>query len=93
MTVEKMLDTVCWLTLKPTFARRGDDVVATGMAVTGVRKNRPTGSREPVVKLRLRLPAQAFAPLAPEVTIEVPEGALSWPEPEVTVDLDGGDAS
>lgn len=83
---EKMLETECWLVLEPSFAHRGGDVVATSMRVTAVRRNRPDSTSAPVVKLRLRMPARAFAPLAPTVTIELPEDALVWPEPEVTVE-------
>lgn len=85
---EQMLETTCFLALEPKFRRAAaGDLTCTGFKVAKATQNR-SASREPVVKLRLRLPARAFAPLAPEVTIEVPEGSLSWPEPEVTIEAE-----
>lgn len=81
-----MLQTDVWLTLDPRWRRSGDDMSASGFTVVKATKNRPEGT-SPVVKLRLRLPAAAFAPLAPTVTIEVPEEGISFPEPIIEVDL------
>jgi hypothetical protein len=87
MANERMVETEAWLVLEPSFSKRGGELVATSMRITGVRKNRPESTRDPVVKLKLRIPARAFAPLAPVVTIEVPEDLLVIPEPEVTVEV------
>lgn len=84
MTDQQMVEATVWLTLKPTFAHYGDRPV-NGFRVAKMTKSRPE-SVPLAVKLKLRLPARAFAPLAPEVTITVPEDALVWPEPEVTVE-------
>lgn len=81
-----MLQTTVWLTLEPRWRRSGDDMTASGFTVTKATKNRPEGTA-PVVRMNLRLPAAAFAPLAPTVTIEVPEEGISFPEPIVEIDL------
>lgn len=77
----------CCLTLEPTF-RRGS-TVPSGFSIGKLTKKPPTSGRLPYIKLRITMPLAAFAPLAPEVTIEVPEGAMRFPEPEVTVEMDG----
>lgn len=52
----------------------------------GITQKRPDRSAGPVVKLTLNIPDGAFKPLAPEVTIEIPEEAIDY-EPKVTVHL------
>lgn len=83
------VETTVWLTLEPTRGNYGDRPV-NGMRVAKLTQSRPKNDRLPVVKLTIRLPARAFDPLAPDVTIEVPEDALSWPEPVITVDPEPG---
>jgi hypothetical protein len=62
------------------------------LKVTKVLQKRPDRITGVVVELRLRVPDAAFKPLAPVVTIDIPEEALSF-EPVVTVELpeDGTD--
>lgn len=81
----KMVETTVWLMVDPTWPRGASDVPV-GMTVASVLKNKPKRISGVAVKLRLRIPAQAFLPLRPEVTIDVPEGALEY-EPEVTVEF------
>lgn len=80
-----MIETTVWLTLEPRFSSYGDRPV-TGMRVAKMTTKRPTSGGRPAVRLTMRLPAAAFKPLAPDVTIEVPEECLVWPEPTITVD-------
>ena len=83
----KMVDATVWLTLEPTFYKYGPSSdLPNGMRVAKMTTKRPTSGNRPCVKLTMRLPAAAFKPLAPDVTIEVPEEALVWPEPTITVD-------
>lgn len=84
--MDRQLETTVWLTLEPQFRSYGGGD-ATGMTVSKMTKSKPKGGG-PKIKLKLKMPSRAFAPLAPTVTIEVPEDALSWPEPEITVETD-----
>lgn len=58
------------------------------LKVTKVLQTRPERITGVVVELRLRIPDGAFKPLAPVVTIDVPEEALNY-EPEVTIEFPG----
>lgn len=80
----KMLSSTAYVTLEPSFDRQGSPI---GFRLGKVTQKPPQG-RQPHVRLNVKIPAAVFRPLAPEVTIEVPEDALVWPEPEVTVDPD-----
>jgi hypothetical protein len=83
-----------YLQLEPVWSTyRRDDAggrAVDHLKVTKVLKNRPERITGVVVELRLRVPDAAFKPLAPVVTIDVPESALDF-EPQVTVEMpDGG---
>lgn len=89
MAGPRTIEATVYLALEPVFSRhvRGEDgtPAVEGLRISGMTKKRP-GAGKPCVRLRLRLPARAFAPLAPEVTIEVDEDTMSIPEPQVTVE-------
>lgn len=84
----KMLNATAYVTLEPSFNRSTGE--PTGFRLGKITVKPPQG-RVPHIRLNVSIPAQVFRPLAPEVTIEVPEDALVWPEPEVTVDPEGAD--
>lgn len=86
-----MATTMCYLIVEPRFGKQAwnrDQVV--GMAVARVVKNRPRNFKGVAVKLTLTIPDAAFKPLAPEVTIDVPEEALSY-EPKISVEFPDAD--
>ncbi len=75
--------TTVFLELQPTWSSFGEPR-AIGMTVSNMTKKKPKNAVGPVIELELVLPAAAFDPLRPVVTIEVPESALDF-TPEVTV--------
>ena len=85
-------ETTAYLVLRPTYTPWSPKRV-NGFTVGGVRKKRPTGKAAAgsiVMALSLKMPAAAFEPLQPEVTIEVPEGAYDLvPEVDVIVPEEG----
>ncbi len=84
----------CYLELEPTWSEwRTDHTGApevAGMRITRLLRTRPKRVHGPVVHLTLDVPNAAFKPLAPEVVVSVPEGALDY-EPTVQVDMPGGE--
>lgn len=85
--MSKTVETTVYLVLEPKFGNYPhDDRPVVGMTVARMTKSKPERATGPVIKLKLSLPAAAFEPLAPTVTIEVPEGALDF-EPVVVVDV------
>lgn len=90
----EMVETTFYVQLVPTFRQgyssSGEAALKVrSITVGSVTKKRPPKPKAPVVQLKLRLPAAAFLPLAPEVTIEVPENAIEY-EPVVSVELPEG---
>ena len=74
------MQTTVYMKLKPRWRRNhymNEDELA-GFDVDGVNKSRPRRAAGPVVKLTLSIPDQAFYPLRPEVTIDIPEEALDY---------------
>lgn len=80
-----MAETTVYLTVEPRWSSYNPEKLA-GIGVTNCTKNKPSHPTGPVVKLTLRIPDGAFKPLAPTVTIDIPESALDYP-PVVTVEL------
>lgn len=80
-----MAHTSIYLTLEAKWSKWNPDTI-TSIAVVGTTKTRPRNPRGPVVKLTLNLPDQAFMPLRPEVTIDIPEEAIDF-TPVVTVEM------
>ena len=70
-----------WLTLRPVI-QRGQP---TGFKIEKLTLNRPA-TDQPVMRLRLAIPAQAFAQFAPTATVEVPADGFEFPAPVVTVE-------
>lgn len=63
-------EATCWLHLAPHFDKRGN---LKELRVDRMTKTPASGEPGGVsIKVRLRLPAALFRPLAPEVTIDVP---------------------
>lgn len=84
-----MAETTVYLQIEPEFSSYRDadgNQRVTGMRVTKMVKKSPGRISGVMVKLRLRIPDAAFKPLAPTVTVDVPESALDY-EPVVTVEL------
>lgn len=80
-----MAEATCYLTIEPQWAKYPKDRLA-ALKVKSVTANRPARPFGVVVKLHIRIPDAVFKPLAPEVTIDVPEGALDF-EPIITVEM------
>ncbi len=70
-----------WLTLRPKI--RGGKPV--GFDIVKTTRNRPS-TDQPVMRLRLAIPAAAFAQFAPTATVEVPADGFEFPAPIVTVE-------
>lgn len=90
----KQVETTFYIQLEPAFRRypRADGThEVTSIKPRSMTQNRPAKSAHPVVKITLRLPAAAFLPLAPVVTIDVPAEAIDF-TPTVTVELPDVDA-
>lgn len=86
-----MATTKVWLTIKPIWSNHrtgpdGSTPGVDGMRVSSVLKTRPKSIDGVAVTLTLNIPDEAFYPLRPEVTIDVPEAALHY-EPQVTVEF------
>lgn len=82
-----MAETTFYIHLEPQWGRYPyNRDTLTGIKASRITQSRPDKPRGPVVKLVLRLPDAAFKPLAPEVTIDIPEEAIDF-TPEVTVEL------
>lgn len=84
-----MVSTTLFVELEAVWSPYGEPR-AIGMRVVNTTKKKPKNAAGPVVELTLRLPAAAFDPLRPVVTIEVPESALDF-TPTVTVEGVGED--
>lgn len=81
-----MAETTVWLKLRPKWNPYIPERLQS-FKVVGVSQSKPTNFEGPTVKLKLNIPDKAFAPLAPVVTIKVPDEMLNF-TPEVTVEMD-----
>lgn len=82
-----MAETTCYLVIEPRFGKKDwDREKLYDISVARATKTSPKQFKGIVVKLRLKIPDAAFKPLSPEVTIDVPEDALTY-EPEIAVEF------
>lgn len=84
-----MATTRCFLRIEPVWRHSygSDEARLQEIKVTGVTQKRPRIAQNGcTVELSLSIPDQAFKPLRPHVTIEIPPEALTF-EPTVTVEL------
>jgi len=89
-----MATATCWLRIEPEWSNyyRDDsgNYSLRAIKVAGVTQKRPVMHRGTVVQLKISIPDQAFKPLRPEVTIEIPAEALNF-TPDVQVVVPGVD--
>ena len=94
----EMVSTEVWLQVEPTFSNyidRNGDRSVTKIRVVNCTARRPTGRAKAgtmVMRLNLRVPAAAFKPLAPTVTIEVPENMVLSAD-AINVEVDNPEAT